>query len=112
MKQTIVKTVLTIGLLTNITLAPSAHSVEVIGYSALGLTVSALADSDALDPAASTFGYKMIIADAKDDALLFVASDGEFLGARLENALTMLREYDSNLSSMSDTELANIIIAQ
>ncbi|KXG79356.1 DUF2388 domain-containing protein [Pseudomonas mosselii] len=45
---------------------------------------------------------------ARDDALLFIASDGRLRGARLEQALGAYRQQHPN-SSLSDRDLAQAI---
>ncbi|MBD8596677.1 DUF2388 domain-containing protein [Pseudomonas sp. W2Oct36] len=56
------------------------------------------------------FDSKLIIA-AQDDAAVFVASDGQLRGARLESALAYLRQSHPKLHA-SDLELAQAILVQ
>jgi uncharacterized protein (TIGR02448 family) len=56
------------------------------------------------------FDSKLIIA-AQDDAAVFVASDGQLRGARLESALAYLRQCRPKLHA-SDLELAQAILVQ
>ena len=56
------------------------------------------------------FESKLIIA-AQDDAAVFVASDGQLRGARLESALAYLRQTRPKLHA-SDLELAQAILVQ
>jgi uncharacterized protein (TIGR02448 family) len=56
------------------------------------------------------FDSKLIIA-AQDDAAVFVASDGQLRGARLESALAYLRQSRPKLHA-SDLELAQAILVQ
>ncbi|MGA3679898.1 DUF2388 domain-containing protein [Pseudomonas graminis] len=56
------------------------------------------------------FDSKLIIA-AQDDAAVFVASDGQLRGARLESALAYLRQTRPKLHA-SDLELAQAILVQ
>jgi len=56
------------------------------------------------------FDNKLIL-DSRDEAARFVASDGEFRGARLESALRWLRENQPQLAA-SDLELAEAILVQ
>ncbi|RMO05369.1 hypothetical protein ALQ48_02446 [Pseudomonas coronafaciens pv. zizaniae] len=56
------------------------------------------------------FDNKLIMA-ARDDAAVFVASDGHMRGARLEAALHTLRQADAKLHA-SDLELAQAILVQ
>lgn len=54
---------------------------------------------------------KKLIADARDDAAVFVASEGRDRGARLEAALQGLRHNAPSLN-VSDLELARAILVQ
>jgi uncharacterized protein (TIGR02448 family) len=56
------------------------------------------------------FDRKVIVA-AQDDAAAFIATDGEWRGARLESALDYLRRSQPKLSA-SDLELAQAILVQ
>ncbi|MCF4998359.1 DUF2388 domain-containing protein [Pseudomonas syringae] len=56
------------------------------------------------------FDRKMLIA-AHDDAAAFVATDGQWRGARLESALHYLRKSRPKLHG-SDLELAEAILVQ
>lgn len=56
------------------------------------------------------FDRKLLLA-AHDDAAVFVASDGELRGARLESALHYLRKTRPKLH-VSDLELAQAILVQ
>ena len=56
------------------------------------------------------FDSKLIIA-AQDDAAVFVASDGQLRGARLESAIKYLRQSRPKLHA-SDLELAQAILVQ
>lgn len=56
------------------------------------------------------FDSKLIVA-AQDDAAVFVASDGQLRGARLESALAYLRQSRPKLHA-SDLELAQAILVQ
>ena len=56
------------------------------------------------------FDSKLIIA-AQDDAAVFVASDGQLRGARLESAIEYLRQSRPKLHA-SDLELAQAILVQ
>ncbi|MFJ2482601.1 DUF2388 domain-containing protein [Pseudomonas sp. NPDC087598] len=56
------------------------------------------------------FDRKLLLA-AHDDAAVFVASDGEMRGARLESALHYLRKTRPKLH-VSDLELAQAILVQ
>jgi uncharacterized protein (TIGR02448 family) len=56
------------------------------------------------------FDNKLILA-AQDDAAAFVASDGQYKGARLEAAFRSLRHSHAKLHA-SDLELAQAILVQ
>ncbi|MBA1274799.1 DUF2388 domain-containing protein [Stutzerimonas azotifigens] len=56
------------------------------------------------------FDNKLIVG-ARDDAACFVASEGQLLGARLEAALTYVRQSRPGLAA-SDLELAQAILVQ
>jgi len=56
------------------------------------------------------FDKKVIVA-ARDDAAAFIATDGQWRGARLESALDYLRRTQPKLH-VSDLELAQAILVQ
>ncbi|MGB7647041.1 MAG: DUF2388 domain-containing protein [Pseudomonas fluorescens] len=56
------------------------------------------------------FDRKLILA-AQDDAAAFIATDGQWRGARLESALDYLRRTQPKLHA-SDLELAQAILVQ
>lgn len=56
------------------------------------------------------FDNKLILA-AQDDAAAFIATDGQWRGARLESALDYLRRTQPKLRA-SDLELAQAILVQ
>ena len=56
------------------------------------------------------FDHKLILA-AQDDAAAFIATDGQWRGARLESALDYLRRTQPKLHA-SDLELAQAILVQ
>ena len=56
------------------------------------------------------FDRKVILA-AQDDAAAFIATDGQWRGARLESALDYLRRTQPKLNA-SDLELAQAILVQ
>jgi len=60
----------------------------------------------------STSGNDKVVAVAREDAALFVASDGVIRGARLEAALRQLRERDAAARIASDLQLAQAILAR
>ncbi|TDF83135.1 DUF2388 domain-containing protein [Pseudomonas sp. H9] len=54
---------------------------------------------------------RKLLRDAQDDAALFVASDGQMRGARLQAALHRVRQANYQLHA-SDLELAQAILVQ
>ncbi|MFS4461202.1 DUF2388 domain-containing protein [Bdellovibrio sp. HCB2-146] len=54
--------------------------------------------------------YRVQVIAAKDDAALFVASNGEIRGSSLEQALKVIREVRTDLNQVSDLELALEIV--
>ena len=56
------------------------------------------------------FDNKLVLA-ARDDADAFIATDGQWRGARLESALDYLRRTQPKLHA-SDLELAQAILVQ
>ena len=53
--------------------------------------------------------YKEAIVEAKDDAAVFLATDGDQKGVKLTRALELLRQMDSS-STSSDAKLAQDIL--
>lgn len=60
----------------------------------------------------SSSGDDKVILAARDDAAAFVASEGQIRGARLQAALTHLREGDAAARSSSDMALAKALLAR
>lgn len=60
----------------------------------------------------STSGDDKVVAQAREDAASFVASEGRIRGAQLEAALRHLRERDPAARKASDMELARAILAR
>ncbi len=60
----------------------------------------------------STSGDDKVVAQAREDAAGFVASDGRIRGARLEAALRHLRETHASAREASDLALAQAILAR
>jgi uncharacterized protein (TIGR02448 family) len=60
----------------------------------------------------STSGDDKVVAQAREDAASFVASDGAVRSAQLEAALRVLRERDPQARQASDLELARKILAR
>jgi uncharacterized protein (TIGR02448 family) len=71
------------------------------------IVVSAYATSKVTS---APFDNKLIMA-AQDDAAAFIATDGQWRGARLESALDYLRRAQPKLKA-SDLELAQAILVQ
>lgn len=59
----------------------------------------------------STSGDDKIVRDAREDAAVFVASDGQLRGPRLAAALRVLRERDEAARRASDLDLARALLA-
>lgn len=60
----------------------------------------------------SSSGDNKVVEAARDDAALFVASDGAIRGVRLEAALRQLRERDPAARVAADLQLAQAILAR
>lgn len=84
-----------------------ANSAQAFDLSTQGLVASAYATSKVTS---APFDQKLILA-AQDDAAAFIATDGQWRGARLESALDYLRRAQPKLKS-SDLELAQAILVQ
>ncbi|WP_421553408.1 DUF2388 domain-containing protein [Pseudomonas yamanorum] len=84
-------------------------STQVLAFdlSTQSLVVSAYATSKVTS---APFDHKLILA-AQDDAAAFIATDGQWRGARLESALDYLRQTQPKLNA-SDLELAQAILVQ
>ncbi|WP_447096135.1 DUF2388 domain-containing protein [Pseudomonas sp. CF10PS3] len=80
--------------------------------SAFDLTIqSTVASAYATSKVTSApFDRKVVVA-AQDDAAAFIATDGQWRGARLESALDYLRRNQPKLHA-SDLELAQAILVQ
>lgn len=59
----------------------------------------------------SSSGDDKVVQAAREDAALFVASDGRIHGVRLEAALRHLRASDAGARTASDLQLAQAILA-
>lgn len=59
----------------------------------------------------STSGDDKVVLQARDDAALFVATDGRVRGAQLESALRLLREHGAD-DRATDLQLARAILAR
>jgi len=60
----------------------------------------------------SSSGDDKVIQAAREEAAGFVASNGQLRGARLQAALSHLREHDEAAHMHSDMELARAILAR
>ena len=87
--------------------AMSANAFDAFNASTQGTVVSGYATSMV---SSAPFDRKLLLA-AHDDAAAFVASEGEWRGARLESALHYLRKTRPKLHA-SDLELAEAILVQ
>ncbi len=84
--------------------SPSVFAFDVTTQSTV---ISAYATSKVTS---APFDRKLIVA-AQDDAAAFIATDGQWRGARLESALDYLRRTQPKLNA-SDLELAQAILVQ
>ncbi|SDV08175.1 DUF2388 domain-containing protein [Pseudomonas mucidolens] len=82
-------------------------SAQAFDLSTQSVVVSAYATSKV---SSAPFDRKRILA-AQDDAAAFIATEGQWRGARLESALNYLRARQPKLKS-SDLELAEAILVQ
>lgn len=80
---------------------------QAFDLSTQSVVVSAYATSKVTS---APFDNKLILA-AQDDAAAFIATDGQWRGARLESALDYLRRTQPKLNA-SDLELAQAILVQ
>lgn len=76
-----------------------------------GTTGGASAAGSSASSGSTSGGDKLVLA-AREDAALFVASDGAIRGARLQAALRQLRETDPAARTASDLRLAQAILAR
>lgn len=60
----------------------------------------------------SSSGNDKVVLQARDDAALFIATEGRVRGAQLEAALHVLRESRADARSASDMQLAMTILAR
>jgi uncharacterized protein (TIGR02448 family) len=60
----------------------------------------------------SSTGNDKVVLEAREDAALFVASQGRVRGAQLEAALRVLRETRVDARASSDMQLAMAILAR
>ncbi|AKS07156.1 MULTISPECIES: DUF2388 domain-containing protein [Pseudomonas] len=74
-------------------------------------TQSTVASAYATSKVTSAPFDKKVIMAAQDDAAAFIATDGQWRGARLESALDYLRRNQPKLNA-SDLELAQAILVQ
>ncbi|MGE8188410.1 DUF2388 domain-containing protein [Pseudomonas sp. NPDC086278] len=85
----------------------SAHAYDAFNLSTQGIVATGYATSVVTS---APFDRRLLLA-AHDDAAAFVASDGQWRGARLESALAHLRRTQPKLHA-SDLELAQAILVQ
>lgn len=55
--------------------------------------------------------YKQLLVVAKDDAAIFIASNGQNRGARLERALEAVRSVNEKARTATDMQIAEQILA-
>ncbi|WP_205289433.1 DUF2388 domain-containing protein [Lysobacter sp. TY2-98] len=60
----------------------------------------------------SSSGNDKVVMQARDDAAVFVATDGRVRGAQLEAALRVMREHRADARTASDLQLAMAILAR
>ncbi|MGY4515849.1 uncharacterized protein (TIGR02448 family) [Lysobacter sp. HA18] len=60
----------------------------------------------------SSSGNDKVVMQARDDAAMFVATDGQVRGAQLEAALHVMREQRAEAKAASDLQLAMAILAR
>lgn len=75
-------------------------------------TSAGASSAGASNSASSSSGDDKLVLEARDDAALFVATDGRVRGARLEAALRALREHRADAREASDLQLAMAILAR
>ena len=80
--------------------------------SSLGGTSAGASSAGSSGTSGSTSGDDKVVMLARDDAALFVASDGRIRGAQLEAALKHQREHHADLQQITDMQLALAILAQ
>lgn len=75
-------------------------------------TSAGASSAGASNSSGSTSGDDKVVLQARDDAALFVATDGRVRGAQLEAALHALREHRAEAREASDLQLALAILAR
>ncbi|MBT9573665.1 DUF2388 domain-containing protein [Pseudomonas umsongensis] len=85
----------------------AAHAFDAFNLSTQGIVASVYATGLVTS---APFDHKLLL-NARDDAAVFIASDGRMRGARLESALNYLRQAQPKLHA-SDLELARAILVQ
>lgn len=80
--------------------------------SSFGGTTGGSTANGASNTSGSTSGDDKIVAEAREDAATFVATDGRVRGARLEAALRLLRERHPAARDADDLRLAQAIMAR
>lgn len=95
-----------------ITLALAAAAATPAFASSFAGTTGGTTANGASNTSGSLSGDDKIVREARDDAAVFVASDGRVRGARLQAALRTLREGRQDARAASDMELARAILAR
>lgn len=80
--------------------------------SSFGGTSAGASSAGSSGTSGSTSGDDKVVMLARDDAAIFVASDGRIRGAQLEAALRHQREHHAELQQSTDMQLALAILAQ
>lgn len=75
-------------------------------------TSAGASSAGASNSSGSSSGDDKVVLQARDDAALFVATDGRVRGAQLEAALRVLREHRDGARASSDLQLALAILAR
>ena len=85
---------------------------DVASASSFAGTTGGSTANGASNTSGSTSGDDKVVREARDDAAMFVASQGRLRGARLEEALRVLREGRAQAALASDMALARAILAR
>ena len=88
-----------------------AFSIPALAASFAGSSAGASSAGSSASSGSSS-GDDKIVAQAREDAASFVASDGRIRGAQLEAALRHLREKGEAARKASDMQLAQAILAR
>ena len=90
----------------------SACSIGVVHAGSFAGTTGGASSAGSSASSGSTSGDDKVVQGARDDAALFVASEGAIRGARFEAALRHLREREPSAREASDLQLAQAILAR